>query len=138
MYPMSYSHEWGVQQQICFGPAPWGPGEVSKVNYHLISITKSISMVCMPNFMCFPANKRYKTYQTGFIFYKLGHAQGVRLLGAGGAQGVQNKFQLSHVAYQINGDDKQNIIQIKLFILFYFILFGYCVSVPRSLRTRHI
>ena len=98
----------------CFGPAPWGPGEVSKVNYHLISITKSISMICMPNFLCFPANKRYKTYQTEFIFYKLGHAQGVGLLGAGDAQVFQNKFQLSHVAYQFNGDDKQNIIQIKL------------------------
>ena len=27
---VSYSHEWGVQCQTFFGPAPWGPGEGSK------------------------------------------------------------------------------------------------------------
>ena len=27
---MSYSHEWGVQHQTFFGPAPWGPGEGPK------------------------------------------------------------------------------------------------------------
>ena len=27
---VSYSHEWGAQRQIIFGPAPWGPGEKSK------------------------------------------------------------------------------------------------------------
>ena len=26
---MSYSHEWGVQQQKDFGLAPWGPGKTS-------------------------------------------------------------------------------------------------------------
>ena len=27
---VGYSHEWGVQRQSFFGPAPWGPGEGSK------------------------------------------------------------------------------------------------------------
>ena len=27
---VSYSHEWGVQRQTFFGPAPWGPGEGPK------------------------------------------------------------------------------------------------------------
>ena len=27
---VSYSHEWGVQRQTFFGPAPWGPGKGSK------------------------------------------------------------------------------------------------------------
>ena len=27
---VSYWHEWGVQRQTFFGPAPWGPGEGSK------------------------------------------------------------------------------------------------------------
>ena len=27
---VSCSHEWGVQQHIFFGPAPWGPGEGPK------------------------------------------------------------------------------------------------------------
>ena len=35
-------------------------------------------------------------------------------LGAGGAQGGRKLifFKHSHVAYQINGDDKQNIMQV--------------------------
>ena len=27
---VSWSHEWGVQRHIFFGPAPWGPGEGPK------------------------------------------------------------------------------------------------------------
>ena len=48
-----------------FGPAPWGAGEGSKeVKYHLISITKSISKIFIPNFVCVLTNERYKTYQS--------------------------------------------------------------------------
>ena len=47
-----YSHDWGMQRQNFFCPAPWGPGEGSKVKYHLISITKSISKIFVPNFVC--------------------------------------------------------------------------------------
>ena len=50
--------------------------------------------------------------QTGFLFCRLGHAQGVGLWGAVGAQGV-NFFKHGHVAYQINGDDEQNRMQVK-------------------------
>ena len=32
-----------------FCPAPWDPGERSKVKYHLKSITKSILKIFMPN-----------------------------------------------------------------------------------------
>ena len=65
--------------------------------------------------MCVLTNKRYKTYQTGFSFSCLGHAPGVGIRGAGGAQGV-NKFiffKHGHVAYQIDGDDEQNRMQVK-------------------------
>ena len=51
-----------------FGPAPLSPGEGLKVKDHLISITKSISNIFMPNFVCVLTNERYKTYQTGFYF----------------------------------------------------------------------
>ena len=50
-----------------------------KVKYHLISITKSISKIFIPNFVCVLTNERYKTYQTGFLFCRLGHALGVGL-----------------------------------------------------------
>ena len=66
------------------------PGQ--NVKYHLISITKSISKIFIPNFVCVLTNERYKTYQTGFLFCRLGHAPRVGLLGAGGAQGVKKKF----------------------------------------------
>ena len=43
-----------------------------KVKYHLI--TKSISKIFIPNFVCVLTNERYKTYQTGFLICHLGHA----------------------------------------------------------------
>ena len=43
----------------------------------VISITKSISKIFIPNFVWVLANERYKTYQTRFLFCRLGHALGV-------------------------------------------------------------
>ena len=113
---MSYLHEWGVQPQTFFWPRPPGAlGRGQKVKYHLISITKSISKIFIPNFVCVLTNERYKTYQTGFSFCRLGHAPGVGLWGAGGAQGVKKIFffKHGHVVYQIDGDDEQNRMQVK-------------------------
>ena len=62
--------------------------------------------------MCVLTNKRYKTYQTGFASCGLGHAPGVRLWGVGVPKGVK-KFKHGHVAYQIDGDDEQNRMQVK-------------------------
>ena len=81
-------------KKIFFGPAPralGGGGGGQKVKYHLISITKSISKIFIPNFVCVLANERLKTYQTGFSLCSLGHAPGVRLWGACGAQVVEKK-----------------------------------------------
>ena len=66
--------------------------------------------------MCVLTNKRYKTYQTGFSFSRLGHAPGVGLWGARGAQGVQKMVcfpEHGHVAYQTDGDDEQYSMQVK-------------------------
>ena len=70
---------------------------VQKVKYHLISITKSISKIFIPNFVCVYTNERYKTYQTRFSFCRLGHAPGVGLWDAGGSAGGGGgqKFNLS-------------------------------------------
>ena len=107
-------HEWGAQRNFFLAPPPGALGRGQKVKYHLISITKSISKIFIPNFVCVLTNERYKTYQTGFLFYRLGHALGVGLWGTGGAQGVKKTFFLKHghVAYQIDGDDKQNRMQV--------------------------
>ena len=112
---VSYTHEWGVQQQIFLAPPPGALGRGQKVKYHLISISKSIIKICIPNFVCVLTNERYKTYQTGFSFCHLGHAPRLGLRGAGGAQGSKKKFfsKHGHVAYQIDGDDKKNRMQVK-------------------------
>ena len=78
--------------KLFFAPPPGTIGRDQKVKYHLISITKSISKIFIPNFVTVLTNERYKTYQTGFSFCPLGHAQGVELRGAGGAQGVKQFF----------------------------------------------
>ena len=50
----------------------------------------------------------------GFSFNDLGHAQRVGLRGAGGAQrGQLLFFKHGHVAYQFDGDDEQNKMQVK-------------------------
>ena len=71
----------------------------------------SISKIFIPNFVWVLTNERYKTYQTGFLFIRLGHAPGVGLLGTWGAQGVIF-FKHGHMAYQIDGDDEQNRMQV--------------------------
>ena len=94
---------------------PGALGRGQKVKYHLISVTKSISKIFIPNCVCVLTNERYKTYQTGFLFCRLGHAAGVGLWGAGGAQGVKTiAFKHGHVVYQIDGDGEQNRMQVKL------------------------
>ena len=62
-------------------PPPGALGRGQKVKYHLISITKSISKIFIPNFVCVLTNERYKTYQTGFLFCRQDHALGVGLGG---------------------------------------------------------
>ena len=68
-------------------PPPGALGRGQKVEYHLISTTKSISKIFIPNFVCGLTNERYKTYQTEFSFCRLDHAPGVGLRGAGEGQG---------------------------------------------------
>ena len=88
-------------------------GRGQKVKYHLLSITKSVSKIFIPNFVCVLANERYKTYQTGFSLCSLGQTPGVGLWGWGCPGGLKVIFKHGHVAYQINEDDKQNRMQVK-------------------------
>ena len=87
-------------------PGTLGRGQ--KVKYHLISITKSISKIFIPNFVCVLTNERYKTYQTGFSCPRGG------TLGCWGCPGGQKIIlKNGHGAYQIDGDDEQNRMQVK-------------------------
>ena len=73
----------GTCNGTIFG-APEALGRCQKVKYHLISITKSISKILKVNYVCLLTNERYKTYQTGILFHRLGHAPGVGLGGTFG------------------------------------------------------
>ena len=49
------------------GPHHGALGRGQKVKYHFISVTKSISKIFTPIFVCVLTNKRYLTYQTRFF-----------------------------------------------------------------------
>ena len=105
-----------MQRQFFLKPAPWGSGEESKGQKSFNFNYKVYFKDFIPNFVCVLTitNEICKTYQTGFLFCRLGHATGVGLWGAGGAQGVQKSilFKHGHVAYQIDGDDEQNRMRV--------------------------
>ena len=48
--------------QFFWYPPPGALGRGQKVKFNLISITKSISNIFKPNFVCLLTNERYKTY----------------------------------------------------------------------------
>ena len=83
------------------------------VKYHLISITKSLLKVFIPNFVCVLTNVRYKTYQTGISFCPPGSCPRGGTLGRWGCPGGQKNFKHGHVVYQIDRDDEQNRMQVK-------------------------
>ena len=51
----------GACNGIFFAPPPGALGKGQMVIYHLISITKSISKMFIPNFVCVLTNERKKT-----------------------------------------------------------------------------
>ena len=61
---VSYWHEGGVQRQTKIWPCPLGRGQ--KVKYHFISVTKSVSKIFIPNFVCVLTNERYKHIRQDF------------------------------------------------------------------------
>ena len=87
-----FSHEGGAQRNIFwFRPlGPWRRAKRSRViEYHSISITKSISKIFKPNFVCLLTNETCETYQTGFSIGRLGHAPGVGRRGTVEVGGVK-------------------------------------------------
>ena len=89
-------------------------GRGQKDKYHLISITKSISKIFLPNFAFVLTNERYKTYQMDFH-----SVVWVMTLGCWGCPRGQQFifFKQGHVAYQIDGDDEHNGLQVKLLMV---------------------
>ena len=73
---VSYSHEWSVQRKKNLGP---GEGSKSQILFNFNYKVNFKDFI--PNFVCVLTNERYKTYQTGFLFCRLGHPLGVGLGG---------------------------------------------------------
>ena len=67
----------------------------------------SISKIFKPNFVCLLTIERYKTYQTGLSFRRLGHAPGVGLGGTVGVGGFKN--------YKVNFKDSKDHIPLDIF-----------------------
>ena len=102
-----------MQHQFFF-PPPGARGRGQKVKYHLISITKSISKIFLPNFVYVLTNERFKTYQTGFSFFPWVMPQGWDFGELGVPKGSKKFFfKHGHVVYQIDRGDKQNRLQVK-------------------------
>ena len=72
----------GACMAFFFTSLPGALGRGQMVNYHLISFTRSISKIFIPNFVCVLPNEIYKTYQTELSFCCLCHTPGVLLRGA--------------------------------------------------------
>ena len=51
---------------FCLAPPPGALERGQKFNYHLISITKSILKIFIPNFVCVLTNERYKNIRRDF------------------------------------------------------------------------
>ena len=86
---MSYLHEWHMHQHHFWVPAPWGLGEGPKGKISLNLNYKVNFKGFKQNFVYLLTNERYITYQRGFSFGHLGHAQGwdVGVPGGGGGGG---------------------------------------------------
>ena len=73
---MSYSHEWRMHQHHFWGPRPLGPwGGTKRSNIITPELQSHFQRFYKPNFVILLTNERYITYQTGFSFGRLGHAQ---------------------------------------------------------------
>ena len=105
--------------KLFLGPAPLGPsGGGQKVKYHLISITKSISKIFFYQTLCvFSQMKDTKHIRRDFHSVPWVMPQGWDFGALGVPRGSKKNFKHGHVVHLIYGDDKQNRMQIKIFIL---------------------
>ena len=64
-------------------PRPLGPmGGVKRSNIIKFQLQSQFQRIVIQNFVFVLTNEKYKTYQMGFLFCRLGHALGIGLGGA--------------------------------------------------------
>ena len=82
--------------QFVWSSPPVALGGAKRSN--IIKLHSQFQIFFKPNLVCLLTNEIYKTYQTGFLFRRLGHAPGV------GHEVLGSKIKFSdhsHVAIQI-------------------------------------
>ena len=94
---MSFLHEWHTHRRHFFGHRALGPwGGAKRSNIIKSELQSQFQRFLKPNFVYLLTNERYKTYQTGFSFGRLGHAHGWDLgvpWGAGGSKKFFSEIQ---------------------------------------------
>ena len=82
-----------MQRHNFFGPHPLGPwGGAKRSNIIKSQPQSQFQRFLNQTFVCLLTIERYKTYQTGFLFRRLGHAPGVGLVGTMGGLGSKIFF----------------------------------------------
>ena len=89
---VSNLHQWHMQRNNFFGPHPLGPWGGAKRSNIIESQSQSHFQRFLNQTLCLLTIERYKTYKTRFSFRRLGHAQGVGLVGTVGGWAVQKLF----------------------------------------------
>ena len=116
---VSFSHEWGVQREtfFCSDPGalrPWGGVKMSNItfNFNYKVILKDL---CTK--LCVCSHKwKIQSISDGIFSLSPGPCPRGGTLGRWGRPGGQQLFYFKHgqLAYQIDGNDKQNRMQVKV------------------------
>ena len=100
-------------KSIFFGPAPWGPGEGSKGQISF-NLNYKVNFKDLYSKLCVCSNKcKIQNISDGIFTLSPGSCRRVRTSRHWGCPWVKIIFfKHGHVAYQIDGDDKQNRMQV--------------------------
>ena len=108
---VSYLHEWGVQRQTFLAPPPGALGRVKRSNIIYFKLQSQFQRFLYQTLCVFSQMKDTKHIRRDLILSPGSYPRG-GTLGRWGCQGGLF-FKHGHVAYQIDGDDKQNRMQVK-------------------------
>ena len=112
---LSYSHGWGVQQQTLSLPLPLGPwGGVKRSNIIEFQLQSQFQRFLYQTLCVFSLMKDTKHIRQDFHSVAWVMPQGWDFGELGLPRGSKNLFfKHGHVAYQIDGDDEQNRMQVE-------------------------
>ena len=100
-----------------FGPRPLGPWGGAKGQISFNFNYRSQFQILLNKTLCvFSQMKKYKTYQTGFSFSRLGHATGVGLWGyrgVGDTKKIRNSTKFGVRVTHMNGTSNGTIILVS-------------------------